>query len=180
MFTLLVLIAAAPTKVLLAILKDPIVWVTALTTLAIPLLTAASTRPTTSGLVKAFVSFILAGIYALVTWLGALNGDVDWKAALAVFAVAAAGAGGINSAWISGQIATWLGIKVPINVGPKPMTPEKAAAIHSNKSGDTESVPGDSTSVVLFGDFPKMDSDVLALEQDPSSLAAIKAQLDAS
>jgi hypothetical protein len=141
MSTLLVVSADSTSDLLFSLLKDPVVWVTALTTAAIPLLTAASTRPSTPGWFKTLVSFILAGIYALVAWLGGLNGDVDWKTAIVIFVAAAAGAGGLNAAWISGQIATWLGLKVPVNLGPKPMTPEKAAQIHSNNSPNVEAVP---------------------------------------
>jgi predicted small integral membrane protein len=137
----LLVIAVSANKVLLGLLKNPLVWVTACTTVAIPVLTAATTRPSTPGKIKAFVSFLLAGIYALVAWLGALNGDVDWKMALVVFAVAAAGAGGINAAWISGPLATWLGLKTPINIGPKPLTPEKAAEIHSHGEGSVVQPP---------------------------------------
>lgn len=143
MLTLLVIFALTATKLLLSLLKNPVVWVTACTVVFIPLLTAAVTRPSVPIKVKSLISFILAGIYALVTWLGALNGDVDWKMALVVFAVAAAGAGGINAAWVSGPLATWLGVKVPINIGPTPLTPEEAAKMHSNESGLTIPVPAD-------------------------------------
>lgn len=178
-FTLLVLVAVTTTKLLLSLLTNPIVWVTAITTVVIPFLTAAVTRPSTPGKIKAFVSFVLAGVYALVSWLGALNGDVNWKVALVVFAAAAAGAGGINSAWVSGHLATWLGVKVPINIGPKPLTPEKAAEIHSNSSNLTELVPVNVAPAHISA-LPKMDPTVLSAEQNPNILAAIKAQLDGS
>lgn len=171
MLAILLVFAVASTKLLLALLKNPLVWVTALTSTVIPFLTAAVTRPSTPGKIKTFVSLVLAGVYGLVAWLGALNGNVDWKVALVVFVGAAAGAGGLNAAWVSGQIATWLGLKVPINVGPKPLTPEKAAELHSNESGLTIPVPANVSQI-------KMDPAVLAAENNPEELERIKALLD--
>jgi hypothetical protein len=179
MHIFLLVIAVASTKLLLSLVQNPIVWVTAITTVVIPFLTAAVTRPSTAKVAKTAISFILAGIYALVAWLGALNGNVDWKAALVVFVTAAAGAGGINSAWVSGHISTWLGLKVPINIGAKPLTPEKAAEIHSSESGLTVPVPSSVTTLPpSWQNLPQMDSDVVAAEQDPELLAAIKSQLE--
>jgi hypothetical protein len=167
---------------LLKLLKNPLVWVTALTATVIPFLTAAVTRPSTPDKVKTFVSFVLAGVYGLVAWLGALNGNVDWKMALVVFVGAAAGAGGLNAAWVSGQIATWLGVKVPINIGPKPLTPEKAAELHSHGAGTSIPVPADVVPLKnsQWSDLPQMDPSVEAAEQNPEELARIKDALDNS
>jgi hypothetical protein len=173
MVSLLLVIALTSTELMLKLLKNPLVWVTALTSVVIPFLTAAVTRPTTPDKVKTFVSLVLAGVYGLVAWLGALNGNVDWKTALVVFVAAAAGAGGLNAAWVSGQIATWLGVRVPINVGPKPITPEKAAELHSNHSPLTIPVPLGVSQI-------KMDPAVQAAEQNPEELARIKDMLDNS
>ncbi len=171
---LVAVLAVSTTKLLLSFFTNPIVWVTAITVVVIPLLTSAVTRPYTPDKFKTLISFALAGLYALVAWLGGIDGNVDWKSALVVFAVAAAGAGGINSAWVSGALSTWLGIRVPINLGPKPLTPEKAAELHSHGSGSTISVP------IVSIDGIQMDPNVVAAERDPAALNAIKAQLDAS
>ncbi len=122
------------------LLKNPLVWVTLLTSFAIPFLNAAITHVSTVPLFKSLVTGVLAGATALAAWLTNLGGDVDWKVALGVFVAAAAGAGGVNAAIAKGPIADKLSRAIPINVGPK-LTPEKADAKHSNGAGLTEPVP---------------------------------------
>lgn len=127
--------------IFLAAAKNPAVWITVLTFLAIPLLNAALTGVATHPAFKTALSAVLAGVYALVAWLTNL-GDVvvDWKAALGVFFVALAGAGGLRNTVLKGNVEDALRTKVPVELGPT-MTPEKAAAAHSNGQDLTVPVP---------------------------------------
>lgn len=122
---------------------NPAVWLTAITAVLIPLLNTLLTHVSTIPFFKGLVTVVLTAVYALVAWLTSL-GDVvvDWKAALGVFFGAlvtafAAWAGLWKGTAVASKLAT-----VPIGIGPK-MTPEKAAAKHSNGQDLTVPVPAE-------------------------------------
>jgi hypothetical protein len=130
------------TQFLIDLASNPLVYVTVISMFIIPFLNAAVTRPTTPDWVKNLITFTLAGALAVVAWLNNLGGaGIDWHAALVVFITAAAGAGGINAALVKGAIATRLSNAVPINLGPKPLTPERARRLHSAGTPETETPP---------------------------------------
>lgn len=143
---LVLLAAKSPTlsEWLRDLLKNPVFMATLLTAWVIPFLNGALTRPTTPGWFKSALTFALAGAAAVVMWLNNLGGVVnDWKPALGVFITAVLGAGGVHAAIVKGPVADRLGNVIPINLGPKPMTPEKAVLVHSHGTDLTEPVPAD-------------------------------------
>ena len=114
-----------------SMIKNDAFWIFVISSVLIPLLNAAVTRPSTPPWFKSLVSMVIAGAVALVAWITDVGGLVDnWKAALGVFVTALIGAGGVHAAVTKGAIADTISNAVPINIGPK-MTPEKAHAKHS-------------------------------------------------
>lgn len=116
------------------LVRNDAFWVFVLSSVLIPLINAALTRPQTSGLFKSGLTAVLAGISAVVAWITDAGGFVDnWRAALGIFVAAVLGAGGIHAAVVKGDVADSLGNGIPINIGPV-MTPEKAMAKHGSAS----------------------------------------------
>lgn len=60
----------------------------------LPFLVAVLTKARASGAVKALVAFVCAGLLALATYLGDVEGAATWKGALSVFVIAVITAAG--------------------------------------------------------------------------------------